>query len=255
MEVLSFFTLGFVVGAFGTLVGIGGGLILVPFFLLVLHWTPQHTVGTSLAIVFLNALSGSIAYIKQKKVYYDAAVRFSLATLPGAFLGSYLAEYFTGTSFRIVFGTILVIIAIMMFFRTRQPDVQQQFNKDTFTYNRTLGIVLSAIVGFLSSILGIGGGIIHVPAMVYLLSFPAHVATATSHFVLAISALFGVISHFILDNILLKPALVIGIGAVAGAQLGAHLSLKVKSQFILVLLSVALLGLGLRLILTAQAGL
>ncbi len=254
-SVLFLFILGVAVGTFGTLVGIGGGLILVPFFLLVLHWTPQHTVGTSLAIVFLNALSGSFAYIKQKKVYYDAAIRFSLATLPGAFLGSYLAEHFTGYSFRIAFGAILMLIALLIFFRTRQQCDQQQFNKDTFSYNRPLGIMISALVGFLSSILGIGGGIIHVPAMVYLLSFPTHVATATSHFVLAISSLVGVISHFLLNNILLKPALAIGVGAIAGAQLGAHLSLKVKSQLILILLSIALFALGIRLILTAQSGL
>ena len=91
MELLLFFLLGLGVGTFGTLVGIGGGLILIPIFLLVLHFPAQQAIGTSLTVVFFNALSGTIAYIKQKKVYYEAAFRFALATLPGAFLGSYLA--------------------------------------------------------------------------------------------------------------------------------------------------------------------
>jgi len=250
-SIVSLFILGVSVGTFGTLVGIGGGIILVPIFLLLFEWTPQNAVGTSLVVVFLNAVSGSIAYIKQKKVYYDAAVRFSIATLPGAVLGSYLAEYFTSTSFKVSFGALLMIISIIMFFRTKKHEGKSKFGEEGFTYNRTLGVLLSTLVGFLSSILGIGGGVIHVPAMVYILGFPAHVATATSHFVLAISTFFGVITHYLIGNILMKPALTIGIGAVVGAQIGAQLSLKVKSKSILILLSIALFLLGLRLVLTA----
>lgn len=247
-SVLAFLVLGFSVGAFGTLIGVGGGIIFVPIFLLVYHWSPQHAIGTSLAVVFFNAISGSVAYIKQKKVYYDAAFRFSLATLPGAFLGSYLAEYFTSGSFRIVFGVILMIMAILTYFRPSKKSEQDDFDPQTFRYSRTKGVVLSAGVGFLSSILGIGGGIIHVPAMVFMLSFPPHIATATSHFVLAISSLFGVASHLLLNNVLIKPALIIGFGAVLGAQFGARLSLKVKSRSIMLLLAIALFLLGIRLI-------
>ncbi|MBP2625403.1 MAG: hypothetical protein H6Q68_114 [Firmicutes bacterium] len=252
-SIISLFVLGVSVGTFGTLVGIGGGIILVPIFLLLFQWTPQNAVGTSLVVVFLNAVSGSIAYIKQKKVYYDAAIRFSIATLPGAVIGSYLAEYFTSASFKVSFGGLLMVISIIMFFRTKQQEGKSKFGEEGFTYNRTLGVLLSTLVGFLSSILGIGGGVIHVPAMVYILGFPTHVATATSHFVLAISTLFGVVSHYIIGNILIKPALAIGIGAVVGAQIGAGLSLKVKSKSILTLLSIALFLLGLRLVLTAQS--
>lgn len=248
MTVLTLFTLGFVVGAFGTLIGIGGGVILVPIFLLVMHYSPQHAVGTSLAVVFLNALSGSLAYIRQKKVYYDAGIRFSLATLPGAFTGSYLATYFTGKTFSVTFGLFLIGLALLQYYKQSGQKVDEQpFVAETFSYNRPLGVFLSFIVGFLSSIFGIGGGIIHVPILVYLLAFPPHVATATSHFVLAISSFFGVASHLALGNVLLGPALAIGLGAVLGAQFGAGLSLRVQSRPILILLSISMGLLGLRL--------
>lgn len=238
------------VGAFGTLVGVGGGFILVPIFLLVMHYSPQHTVGTSLAIVFLNALSGSIAYIKQQKVYYDAGIRFALATIPGAFLGGYVSHFFTSRLFSITFGVLLLFIAVMMYGRATAAARQESatFDPETFTYNRILGVSLSFVVGFLSTILGIGGGIIHVPIMVYLLGFPTHIATATSHFVLAISTFFGVLAHYIMQNILLLPALSIGAGALVGAQFGARLAQRVKSRPILVMLSVLLFLVGLRLI-------
>lgn len=254
MDILILFTLGFSVGTFGTLIGIGGGVILVPIFLMVMHYTPQQTIGTSLAVVFLNALSGTIAYIKQNKVYYDAGIRFSLATLPGALIGSYLATYFTGKTFGMTFGIILVVLGLLTYFKSSGKKREEQaFNKDEFQYNRALGVLLSLIVGFLSSILGIGGGIIHVPILVYLLAFPTHIATATSHFVLAISSFFGVASHLFLGNVLLVPALSIGLGAVLGAQFGARLSMKVQSRPILIMLSISLALLGLRLVL-ANAG-
>lgn len=237
-------------GAFGTLVGVGGGFILVPIFLLLMHYSPQHTVGTSLAIVFLNALSGSVAYIRQKKVFYDAGIRFALATIPGAFLGGYLSRYFTSRAFSITFGVLLLIIALIMFGRARAAAARETgtFDAATFTYNRVLGVSLSVVVGFLSTILGIGGGIIHVPIMVYLLGFPTHVATATSHFVLAISTFFGVTAHYIMHNILLVPAITIGTGALLGAQGGAWLAQRVQSRPILIVLSILLFLVGIRLI-------
>ena len=251
LTILTLFVLGFAVGTFGTLVGIGGGIFLVPIFILVMHYSPQNAIGTSLAVVFMNALSGTVAYIRPKKVYYDAGFRFSLATIPGAIAGSYLAGYFTSKTFTITFGLMLVVVASLMLYRSYdQTRKEMPFDPRHFTYNRPLGVVLSFFIGFLSSVLGIGGGVIHVPILVYILGFPTHVATATSHFVLAVSSLFGVGSHFSLGNILLGPALAIGLGAMIGAQFGARLSLKLKSRPILILLSLSMAALGIRLALS-----
>ncbi len=248
---LELFMVGLGVGALGTLIGVGGGFILVPVFLFVFNFTPQYAVGTSLAVVFANALSGTLAYIRQKKVYYDAAIRFSLATLPGAILGSYTAHYFTNRTFYISFGALLMSIAALLYWRTRHElGAGKDHNAFPVDYDRVLGISISVVVGFLSSTFGIGGGIVHVPAMIGLLGFSAHVATATSHFVLAISAFIGVTSHFLLGNILLMPALIVGSGAAIGAQIGAHLSPKTKPRNISRLLCVALFVLGLKMILS-----
>ncbi len=247
-----FLLLGLAVGGFGTMVGIGGGLFLVPFFILLLQWEPQQAAGTSLAVVFLNAVSGSIAYIRQQRVYYDAALRFSVATIPGAFLGGYLIQYFSGSGFRVAFGGVLMLLALLMFFRFSLKGQEKAFDKANFNYNRLLGVALSMLIGFLSSILGIGGGVIHVPAMICLLGFPAHVAAATSHFVLAISSFFGVVAHYLLNNIVFEAALPIGVGAVIGAQAGAKLSMKVRSKALIFLLALCLFALGLRMVLTAH---
>jgi len=245
------FLVGLGVGSFGTLIGVGGGFILVPVFLLLFHYTPQFAVGTSLAVVFFNALSGTIAYMRQKKVYYDAAIRFSLATLPGAVVGSYLARYFTSHIFYVSFGLLLISIACLVYWLLKEED-ETVCRADAFPaqYNRLFGISLSVLVGFLSSTFGIGGGIIHVPAMIAFLGFSTHVATATSHFVLAVSTFFGVVSHYFLGNILMGPALIVGSGAAVGAQIGAYVAPKTKARSITLLLCLALLFLGLRMILS-----
>ena len=258
MEIFFFLLLGLGVGTFGTLVGIGGGLICVPIFILFLSAGTSHPffataaqiTGTSLVIVMANALSGTLAYIRQKRVYFPAAVPFALATLPGAFFGSYIVDRFNQPMLNLYFGIFLLFMASLMYINSRRkPPVDIDQLPENFTYNKSIGILSSFGVGFLSSIFGIGGGVIHVPLMIYLLGFPVHMATATSHFVLACSAAFGVVSHFMLDHIIWLPAICISIGAAIGAQIGAKISKKTKSKVILALLSLAMFALGCRLIL------
>ena len=258
MDILLFLLLGLFVGTFGTLVGIGGGLICVPIFILFLsdggvypyfHTAAQIT-GTSLVVVLANAASGTLAYIRQKRVFFNAAVPFALATLPGAWLGSAIVDKFDMTKLDFYYGAFLLTMACIMYWNaTHRPSTEIVEIPQGFYYNRPLGIAASLGVGFISSIFGVGGGVIHVPLMIYLLGFPVHVATATSHFVLACSAAFGVISHFLLDHIVWIPAIAISVGAAVGAQIGAKISKKTKSKVILTLLSLAMFALGARLIL------
>ena len=226
-------------------------MILIPIFIFIFNFSPQNAVATSLVVVFFNAFSGTFAYIKQDKVFYKAGIPFALATIPGAFIGSYLTEYFTGESFRLAFGIFILIIATIMLFNTNPPSSHLPFHKKTFNFNKKLGIAISTLVGFLSSIFGIGGGAIHVPLMIYALKFPTHIATATSHFVLTISSFIAVISHFLFGNILMAPALSIGFGAVIGAQIGAKISQKTKPKYIITLLALMLTLMGIRFIFTA----
>ena len=86
--------LGFVIGTYGTLIGAGGGFVLMPL-LLVLYpeESPEVITGISLAVVFFNALSGSVAYAKMKRIDYRSGLLFSLATIPGAILGPLTTPY------------------------------------------------------------------------------------------------------------------------------------------------------------------
>lgn len=274
VELLGFLLFGVVVGTYGTLVGAGGGFIIVPILLLVYHATPQQASGTSLAVVFANALSGTLAYVRQRKIDYQTGWRFALATVPGAVAGVYLQTFFSGRFFSALFGVLLLVIALFLNLRpdatratlhrlgggplppgfVRRSLTDAHGEQYDYAFNMRGGLALSFAVGFLSSILGIGGGIIHVPAMVFLFDFPAHLATATSHFVLAATSFVGTAGNLAAGRILYGPAAAMALGAFGGARLGAAISLRVRGTAIVRVLSLALVLVGLRLLYGALLG-
>ena len=108
---------------------------------------------------------------------------------------------------------------------------------------------MSFFVGLISSVFGIGGGIIHVPFLIVALGLPVHIATATSHFVLSISTLVGAGTFFALGHVDLTLVALIGAGILAGAQAGAHLSVRAAPTIIRRILAAGSLALvGLRMI-------
>ena len=258
--------IGFVVGAFGTLIGAGGGFILTPILLLLYpHDSARTLTAISLTAVFFNAASGSAAYARQRRIDYRSGSVFALATLPGAISGAVIVGDVSRQLFNGIMGAVLGLLAVWLLAGERWPlptpkrHLEQRRLVDragvTYTYSVSLrrGALYSLAVGFLSSFLGIGGGVIHVPLLVRALGFPTHVATATSHFVLAIMAGTGSLTHVALGSFAhrhgLRRALALSVGVVAGAQLGARISLRLRGDVIQRLLAVALLALAARLLL------
>ncbi len=243
--------LGFLGGSYGTLVGIGGGILFVPFLLLFLHASAQQAIGTSLAVVFFNALSGSFAYLRQRRVDLRSGLIFASAILPGTVLGAWLSKYLNTSILSIIIGIFLVALSLLTFFLSPKEVLQETSHRKItikdhdgliFSYSPRigLGIFFSFLIGITYGLLGVGGGIILVPLMVFVLCFPAHIATATSFFILAISTFFGATSHLVLGNILYVPAIIMAVGAIPGAQLGAFLSRKLKARAITRLLALAM---------------
>jgi hypothetical protein len=103
-----------------------------------------------------------------------------------------------------------------------------------------IGMVVSFVVGAISSLFGIGGGIVHVPFLIVILGIPVHSATATSHFVLAITSLTGTLAFLRHGQVRVPVAASMGLGVLFGAQLGALLSLRLPSEPIRRILAVAL---------------
>jgi uncharacterized protein len=257
MEFVALTSLGLAVGTFGTLIGAGGGFLLVPILLLVYPSDDPATITSiSLAVVFLNASSGSFAYLRQHKVDVRSALWFGAVAVPGSVLGALAVSHVPRTAFEVLLGVVLIAASVFLLVSQRPvPGHHEAGDYDWFgpqiKHHRPTGLALAFVVGFISSLLGIGGGIMHVPALVHVLGFPVHVATATSHFVLAMTAGAGTVAH-VASGTFVGPVLsrtaALGVGVVVGAQVGAWLAKRARPKLILRGLAAALLLVGARLL-------
>jgi uncharacterized membrane protein YfcA len=250
--------LGFFAGAYGTLIGAGGGFVLAPALLLLYPGeAPETITSISLAAVFFNALSGTLAYANSKRIDYKSGMIFSVATMPGAVLGALATTSMSRARFDLLFGCLLILVALFLVVSPGKKTAARMTQADIktpaiFGFSKArllIGVVLSTGFGFVSSFLGIGGGFLYVPALVYLLEFPVRIATATSLFVLTITALTGSVTHVAagLFHHGIRRAITISISAILGAQLGAKLSQHIHGDWIIRSLAMALGLVGIRL--------
>ncbi len=249
------------------MVGAGGGFVLVPILLLLYpRAAAEDVTATSLFMVCANAASGTVAYARQRRIDYRSGIWFATATLPGAVAGAVVVAFVPRRAFDGIFATVLVALGLWLMLHAGATAIRSPVtgrgvvrrtlrdargNAFVYSFHLWKGIVLSAGIGFLSSLLGIGGGVIHVPVMATVLHFPIHVATATSQFVLTFMAAEGTSVHFATGalgwNDWLGRAVLLAVGAVPGAQVGAWFAQRVHQRIIIRALSAALVLVGVRL--------
>jgi uncharacterized membrane protein YfcA len=257
--------IGLFVGAFGTLIGVAGGFLLVPILLFLYpDETPATITSITLTVAFFNALSGSIAYYRLRRIDFRSGLLFAITAVPGAIIGAYIVGFLSRSIFQYVFGAILIIIAVFLLARpekrmfggillkwqTARHITDRQRNIYNYSFSLPIGMFIAFIVGIVSGLLGIGGGIVHMPALTQILGFPAHIATATSHFTVMITTFAAIDTHLISGTFTgeIVRALVLSAGAIIGAQFGARLSQRVTGVLIIRLLAVGLIIVALRLL-------
>jgi uncharacterized membrane protein YfcA len=245
-------TVGLLIGAVGTLIGAGGGFLLMPILLFAYPGvSPGVLTAWSLLAVLFNSGSGTIAYARSRRIDYRAGIVFALAALPGAWFGAQLTSYLSRSWFALLFGGFLMVVSTLLLFRsTHRVGSVSPIKKALSRLHLWLGAALSLLVGLVSNVFGIGGGILHVPLLVYILGFPTHIATATSHFVLVITVLVGVLAHVASGTLPLQvlPLIPLLLGISFGAQVGAHYSNRLSGPWIIRSLAIGLAAVGLRLI-------
>lgn len=257
LEIIGLLVIGICVGTYASLVGVGGGIALVPVLLLLYHQTPQGATGISLAVIIFNAASASITYGRKKRIDYKTGLYFACGAIPGAILGASTVPHIPRHIFSGLFGILLFGLALFILLRPekRWKNSSERESQDTggtsFLYrHRWAGIFFGTGIGFIASLLGIGGGILYVPVLIYLLNFTVHQAVATSLFIIGIMALGGATTHLI-NGVYTGYVHVIGllaVGIVLGAQCGAKLSDILKGRLIIRFFALALLAVGIRLL-------
>jgi len=259
--------LGFAVGAYGTIIGAGGGFILVPALLLIYpDYDPEQVTAISLAVVWANATSGAVAYARQRRIDYVTGLIFAVSSVPGVVAGALVVGYVPERAFSVLFGALLLAMAVITLLprptAIREPRPERGLLVRTvvmpggvsyrYAYKVWQAVLLSLAIGFVSSLFGVGGGVIHVPMMIVLFRIPIELAVATSHFVLALMAGGASVVHLASGSLAgeqLLQAAALAAGAIPGAQAGAWLAHRMPARRVLPLLALALVALGGRLIL------
>lgn len=226
------------------MVGLGGGFILVPILRLFFGLAPADAAGTSLVLVMANSASGAFTYLMQQRVHVRTGLLFAAGGLPGGIIGAILALHISGQTFDWVFAVFLVAVAIDMIWNAEHRvagriENEQLRGRKAMSSKFALGA--GFFVGLVSSLFGIGGGVIVVPTLLYFSDLPAHAISATSHFAILLTSPVGTIVHAAQHDIQVADVLPLVAGGLCGGPIGARLSLRLKSRNLLVFVGAALI--------------
>lgn len=269
MEYIVLIIIGLVAGMIGALVGLGGGIIIVPALLffgnsigLLDSISPQVAVGVSTVIMIFTGLSSTLSYMKHKSVDYKAGFIFFIGSGPGGIIGAHVNKILDIGSFYLYFGIFMILMAVILLIKDRLKPIRFKDGKGkviktyhgnngkefTYGFHPLVAVLISFIVGFSSGLFGIGGGSIMVPTMILLFFFPPHVAVATSMFMVFLSSITNSITHISLGNVNWLYALALIPGAWFGAKFGAFINTRLKSKSIENILKIILILFGIRFV-------
>ena len=229
------FTAGAVSGTLGALLGLGGGVFLVPFLNLVLGFPFGVAAAISLTTVIATSSTVSAGRAGRQLINMRLGMLLEVATAGGSFLGGITAQLIAQSVLQRLFGIVAVVVAIIMLTRLRRRNVildpaadpgilggryYEDESRTTVTYRvrrLPVALVASFIAGNVSSLLGIGGGIVKVPILNAWCGIPLRAAAATSAFMIGVTATAGAVIYY--GHGQLEPTL--AAAAVLGVQLGS----------------------------------
>ncbi len=262
--IISVATLSFIGGFVGSLLGLGGGIIVVPVLTLLMHIDIRLTIGASIVSVIATSSGAAAAYVRDHLANIRVAMFLELGTASGAITGAYLAGIIQPRWLYILFGVVLSYSAVAMYRGrhtakrhvvpgplARRLRLASSYYDDAangeIVYQPVrpgLGLVLMYIAGAASGLLGIGSGALKVPAMDLAMELPIKVSTATSNFMIGVTAAASAGIYFSRGQIDPFIAAPVAIGVLAGAFVGSHTlgridSHAIRAIFVVVLLIVA----------------
>jgi len=228
--------LGFAAGVLGSMIGLGGGIIVVPV-LTFLGFSPTAAASNSLFAALSNAIASTISYSKQKRIEYPLGIKLGLLSIPGTVLGALISSDVAPDVFKVLFGLVLVASAVYIFVRRNLESKEKTISKQMMVF----AIGASFFAGIISSFFGIGGGVVFVPLMVAGMGIAMKRAAPTSQLILLFASLSGVITHSLLGHPDFMQAGLLAIGSFAGGLVGARLSIDIKERYLQILVSVVIL--------------
>jgi uncharacterized membrane protein YfcA len=244
---------GLLAGILGALLGLGGGIFLVPALTLLFHLPVRAAVGTSLVGVIATSAGVAAVAPRGRGANVALALRLEVATAAGALGGGLLAGLISGQVLSILFAAVVFGTAAYLLYKARPRagggKPEQLFRRDYRLHDWPLGLSVASLAGMASGLLGVGGGFIKVPAMYAIMGAPLGVATATSNFMVGITAAASVFVYLHRGDV--HPLMVVptALGVFAGAMLGVYILPRLRVAWVRLGLIALLVVIGVQMLL------
>lgn len=238
--------IGFVAGYLSGQFGIGGGIITAPAIRLLLGGSELVSIGTPLPVIIPTAITGITAYARRGLVDLRAGLTIGVAGAAFSVLGAWLTSILGGRVALMVMAALIVWMAADMLHLALRPEPPAHV-AEAHSKRRHSWLWLGAIgimTGLYSGFLGLGGGVVVVPALVRFLGFDAKRAVGTSLIAVLLLAVPGTITHYLLENIDVAIAVGLSLGVVPGAMLGARVTAGSRERTVRIAFAIMLLGVG-----------
>ena len=248
---------GIVTGTIGAMLGLGGGVFLIPFLVMVLGLPMHQAIATSILAVIATSSAGAVMNLERGMVNIRLGMLLETTTVAGALFGGITANYLSGETLRQIFAGLLFVVSALMFWKTRQAPREHSADEgllrggytDDATQQavrygvRRIPVIMgvSLVAGNISGLLGIGGGIFKVPAMTLLGGMPMKAATATSNFMIGVTAAASAFIYFVNGHMNPMIAAPTALGVLCGSFLGIRIGQKIKSGALTLFFAVFLL--------------
>jgi uncharacterized membrane protein YfcA len=244
--VIFLFLVGLSAGTVGSIIGIGGGIIITPALTL-MGFAPAQIASTSLIAVTSTSASSTIAYSRQRKIDYRTGLKMVIFSIPGSIIGAFISTDISLEFFKLSFAILLMLTGTYILFKN--SILKNSDKKPKTSISLLICYTGTFIAGIISSLFGVGGGIIFVPIMVLIFQMTMAKAAPTSQLILFITSLVGTFTYILLSKPDYLNALFLAGGAFIGGQIGATLSNYLKEKILQKLLSIFLIVVAIKLIL------
>ncbi len=235
-EYLKFFGIGLFTGSITTLLGIGGGLIILPILLYLTNVELRTATAISAVQVFFASSFGTFFNRLQKTINFRYAAVFGISSGIPYFFGSYFTRFIPGNTIKIIY-LCSVILALVLFFIKRNSKGSNQDLElaakripEKLDYFKIIPIAL--VAGFAFGVLGVGGGFLYVPLLILLFDIPLKVAIGTSLMIVLCNAIPGITGKLLSIKFDIFIGLAVAAGAIVGSRIGTYIGKKISAKII-----------------------
>ncbi|HYV43869.1 MAG TPA: sulfite exporter TauE/SafE family protein [Myxococcaceae bacterium] len=244
MTDLLLIAIGLFAGGLGAMLGIGGGILLVPILVLGMRVPMESAVSASLLCVVATSCGAAANYVEHRLADVRLALTLEVATVSGAIAGGFLAAYVEPSLLALAFGLFLLYVAVQLYLGRAARDVEVPAGGEAVAVNVPLGMAGSLVAGGLSALLGVGGGPLKIPLMNLGMKVPFKIATATSNLMIGVTAAASVAAYAIRGRLDLQAGAPLVVGVLAGSVAGSMLMPRVPTAWLKRVFSVFVLVLG-----------